>query len=142
MNKKRFIYGRTRRNKYSRKKPFYKTTKGIIAMIAVCCVGVLLLFFIASALSPDKITTDSSSSSSEDNINQFNDDSSNADSAASASGYQVRITYDGAWQGAVGSTGSTTSYDGSGSKTIDLGEVSYDIVSASIQKNGFWIWYT
>lgn len=71
----------------------------------------------------------------EDTTDQSNADSSNsADSSSSSSGYQVRITYDGEWSGAVGAVGSTSSYDGSGSDTIDVGEVSYDIVSAVIQK--------
>ncbi len=117
--------------KNNEEKPFYKTGKGIAAIVIVCCVGVLIIALVGGMLAPDKTTTTTSTSTSNDNSAN---DGGVSDETSSYSGYQVRITYDGSWSGAIGSTDSTTSYDGSGSETIDLGEVSYDIVSAVIQK--------
>jgi hypothetical protein len=76
--------------------------------------------------------TTSSTNSSQD-TNQTTE-SSDSEDTSSASGYQVKIIYDGSWAGAVATTGSTNSYDGTGDKTIDVTDVSYGIVSANAQK--------
>ncbi|WP_144900813.1 hypothetical protein [Halobellus captivus] len=52
---------------------------------------------------------------------------------ASGSSYQVRITYQGEWSGAIGSEGSTRSVDGSGTRTFDIDGDPF-IVSANAQK--------
>lgn len=48
-------------------------------------------------------------------------------------GYQVRISYDGEWQGALGKEGETRSVDGSGTETFDI-EGDAFVVSANAQK--------
>lgn len=47
----------------------------------------------------------------------------------------VRIEYDGAWSGNVGTIGSSRSVEGSGSETLDVtAQDGWDVVSATIQK--------
>lgn len=87
---------------------------GIICVLAIVVVGLVVAM------------GGGDTSSSESN--------QNTDTGSPFQGYQVKIIYDGSWSGAAGSTDSMNSYDGTGNKTIDLGEVSYDIVSANAQK--------
>lgn len=52
---------------------------------------------------------------------------------SSGDGYQVRISYDGEWSGAIGKEGTTRSVDGSGTETFDI-EGDPFIVSGNAQK--------
>lgn len=52
---------------------------------------------------------------------------------SSGDGYQVRISYDGEWQGALGGDASTRSVDGSGTETFDIKGDPF-VVSANAQK--------
>lgn len=52
---------------------------------------------------------------------------------ASGDGYQVRVSYDGEWSGAIGKEGTTRSVDGSGTETFDI-EGDPFIVSGNAQK--------
>lgn len=61
-------------------KPFYKTKKGILAIIAVCCVGILVVGGIASILSPDKTST-SSTTSTDDQTTSASADPFNGNNA-------------------------------------------------------------
>ena len=73
---------------------------------------------IGGGLSSDKNTASTSSNNAVDN---------------NAKGVQVKIIYDGEWQGAVGDIGSTKSISGSGDETIDL-DNDATVVSANAQK--------
>lgn len=116
-------------------KPFYKTTKGIIAIVAVCCVGIIIVALASGMLGSDNTSTTSDIGSTSGNddtsVDTSNDDK---ESETSYSGYQVKVIYDGSWSGAAGGTDSINSYDGTGDETIDLGDVPYGIVSANAQK--------
>ncbi|KZX10698.1 hypothetical protein [Methanobrevibacter curvatus] len=56
------------------------------------------------------------------------------DKSTNYEGYQIKIIYDGEWTSVAGGIDSSNSYDGNGNKTIDLADVSGDIVSANAQK--------
>ncbi|MCF0226262.1 MAG: hypothetical protein HUK28_02895 [Methanobrevibacter sp.] len=49
---------------------------------------------------------------------------------------QVQIICNGSWSGSIGVDGSSSSYDGTGNKTITLNGNSTDTVSANIQQDG------
>lgn len=95
--------------------------KKMIALIAIVVLGTVL---ISGCIGGDNTTTGNSGA----------DDNENTTSGSNYKGYQVKITYGGSWSGSAGSSDSITSYDGTGSETIDLGEVSNGIASATIQK--------
>lgn len=96
-------------------------SKKAISIIAVCCIGIILVGIIGGGLSSDKNTATTSSDSSSD------------DSANQAKGTQIHIIYDGEWQGAAGDDGSTNSISGSGEETIDMDDDAM-IISANAQK--------
>ena len=96
----------------------WSTAKKAISIIAVCCIGIFIIAMIGGGLSSDKNTASTSSNNAVDN---------------NAKGVQVKIIYDGEWQGAVGDIGSTKSISGSGDETIDL-DNDATVVSANAQK--------
>ncbi len=98
----------------------WSTAKKAISIIVVCCLGLIIIALITGGGTPDA-NTDASVSDS------------NVDTADQATGVQVRVIYDGKWQGAVGDTSSMNSVSGSGEETIDLDDDAY-IVSANAQK--------
>lgn len=49
-------------------------------------------------------------------------------------GYQVRISYDGDWQGSINADGSSRSVDGSGTETFDIDSDNPFSVAANAQK--------
>lgn len=98
----------------------WSTAKKAISIIAVCCLGLIIVGLIGGGSSPDQNTDTSTSDSSADTVNQV-------------TGVQIRVIYDGEWQGAAGDTSSMNSISGSGEKTIDLDDDAY-IVSANAQK--------
>lgn len=112
----------------------WSTAKKVISIVAVCCIGLFIVGMIAGGLSPDKNT--GSSVSINTNSSDSSSNSVSNSSSDSSSPLQVRITTEGSWSGALGTTGSTTTYDGTGSKTIDLDGSSYEMVTTSIQKQG------
>ncbi|WP_280536612.1 hypothetical protein [Halopenitus sp. POP-27] len=79
----------------------------------------------------DSDSTDDSGDS--DSTDDSGDSDSTDDSGDSGSSYEVRIEYDGEWSGAVGSGGSASSVDGSGTETIEI-DGDPDIISANAQK--------
>ncbi|MBQ2654177.1 MAG: hypothetical protein IJF83_11520 [Methanobrevibacter sp.] len=99
----------------------WSTAKKAISIIVVCCIGVIIVAMIGGGLSSDKNTATTSSSNNSDNT------------ANQATGVQIKVIYDGEWQGAAGDVGSSSSISGSGEKTIDLGD-DVTIVSADAQK--------
>ena len=63
-------------------------------------------------------------------------DTSSSGTVEDTPALQLKITTDGSWSGSVLVGGSSKSIDGSGSQTIDLDGDSWDMVSATIQKQG------
>ncbi|QZX99179.1 hypothetical protein [Halobaculum rubrum] len=76
--------------------------------------------------------TDDPSATSE-STETATDESAQPDTAASETGYSVRIRYNGEWQGSVGTAESTRSVDGEGDRTISI-EGSPDIITVNAQK--------
>lgn len=114
----------------------WSTPKKAISIIVVCCIGLIIVGAIVGALSPDQNTVSTpSSSDSDDNSNQASTPSSSDsdDNSEQASGVQIRIIYDGSWQGAAGSENSMNSISGSGDETIDM-DNDARIISANAQK--------
>lgn len=68
---------------------------------------------------------------SEDGTNSGGD--SGSDSDESSTTFEVRVQYDGEWQGAISSGGSSRSVQGSGPETFEI-EGSPDVISANAQK--------
>lgn len=97
----------------------WSTAKKAISIIAVCCVGIFIIAMITGGLSQDKNTAKTASNTSSNNN--------------VAKGVQVHIIYDGSWQGAMASGGSTKSISGSGETTLDIDKPDY-VVSANAQK--------
>lgn len=54
--------------------------------------------------------------------------------ANKASGYQVRISYDGEWQGSINADGASRSVDGSGTETFDIDKDNPMSIAANGQK--------
>ena len=98
----------------------WSTAKKAISILAVCCVGILLIAVLGGGGTSDKNTATKT------------DDSSNA-ADEQVKGVQIKIIYDGEWQGAAGDLGSTNTIQGTGDKTIDLDDDA-TIVSANAQK--------
>ena len=96
----------------------WSTTKKAISIIAVCCVGILIIAALGGALSSDKNTSTKTAKNTTDN---------------QVKGVQVKVSYDGEWQGAAGAEGSTNSISGTGDKTIDMDKDAH-IVSVNAQK--------
>ena len=67
------------------------------------------------------------------NNNSNNDNAAKEDTKEQAKGVQVHIIYDGDWQGAMGSGGSTKTISGSGETTLDIDDPDF-VVSANAQK--------
>lgn len=98
----------------------WSTAKKAISIIAVCCVAVFILAMIGGGTTPDKNTATTTDDSTNDTVEQ-------------AKGVQVHIIYDGEWQGAMGSGGSTKTISGSGETTLDVDDPDF-VVSANAQK--------
>ncbi len=98
----------------------WSTAKKAISILAVCCVGILLIAMLGGGGTSDKNTATKT------------DDSSNA-ADEQVKGVQVKVIYSGDWSGAAGDTNSMNSISGSGEETIDLDDDAY-IVSANAQK--------
>lgn len=98
----------------------WSTAKKAISIIAVCCVGLIIIGIIGGGLSSDKNTAS-------------NDGSNNNANTEQPKGVQVKIITEGSWSGSIGDAGSQSTYDGTGDDTIDLGDAK-SIVSAAIQK--------
>lgn len=98
----------------------WSTAKKAISILAVCCVGILLIAVLGGGGTSDKNTatkTDDSSKTADEQVK----------------GVQVKVIYSGEWSGAAGDTSSMNSISGSGEETIDLDDDAY-IVSANAQK--------
>lgn len=59
---------------------------------------------------------------------------SSGSSGGSSSGYQIRVSYDGEWQGAINAGGSSRSVDGSGTETFDIRKEDPMTIGANAQK--------
>lgn len=121
----------------------FSTGKKIIAVIAVCCIGLLIIGLIGSALSPDENTSsykssssgsDYSSSSSSSSSSYSSSSSSSSNDGVGDSALQVKVIYSGSWDGAVGTIDSDYSVSGSGSKVLNIDGSRWDTCSAVIQK--------
>lgn len=98
----------------------WSTAKKAISILAICCVGILLIAVLGGGGTSDKNTatkTDDSSKTADEQVK----------------GVQVKVIYSGEWSGAAGDTSSMNSISGSGEETIDLDDDAY-IVSANAQK--------
>ena len=94
----------------------WSTAKKAISIIGVCCIGILIIAALGGGLSHDKNTAPATT----DNNNSNNDNAAKEDTNEQAKGVQVHIIYDGEWQGAMGSGGSTKTISGSGETTLDI----------------------
>ena len=113
----------------------FSTGKKIISFIAVCCIGLLILGLIGSALSPDENTSSYDSSSSQiDYSSSSSSSSSSSNDGVGDSALQVRVIYSGSWDGAVGTLDSDYSVSGSGTKVLNIDGSRWDTCSAVIQK--------
>ena len=100
----------------------WSTAKKAISIIGVCCIGILIIAALGGGLSSDKNTSPATTTSN-------SQDTSNSQ----AKGVQIHIIYDGEWQGAMGSGGSTKTISGSGEDTLTIDDPDY-VVSANAQK--------
>lgn len=98
----------------------WSTAKKAISILAVCCVGILLIAVLGGGGTSDKNTATKTDDSTNDTVEQ-------------PKGVQVHIISDGSWSGSIGDLGGQSTYDGSGEDTIDLGDAE-SVVSAAIQK--------
>lgn len=127
----------------------WSTGKKVIAIIAVCCIGLLIVGFIGSIVSPDANTSSYDSSSVDDSESEeisedlkfdtSNDDSSSSSSSDSDDGVgdaslQVKVISSGSWSGSVGTASKQKTVSGSGTEVINLDGTGWDIASAVIQK--------
>ncbi|WP_295608240.1 hypothetical protein [Methanobrevibacter sp.] len=99
----------------------WSTGKKILSVVGVCCVLLIIFAVVGGFGSTDKNTSSDTSSSG---------------TVEDTPALQLKITTDGSWSGSVLVGGSSKSIDGSGSQTIDLDGDSWDMVSATIQKQG------
>jgi hypothetical protein len=100
----------------------WSTAKKAISIIAVCCVGLIIIGALMGGMSQDKNTAPAQ------NNNNAADNSANQ-----PKGVQVKITYDGEWQGALLEGSASNTISGSGEKTIDIKEDAH-YVSVNAQK--------
>lgn len=102
----------------------WSTAKKALSIIAVCCIGLIIIGMITGGGTPDKNTA---------TTNDDSDDTADDSAVEQPKGVQVHIITDGSWSGSIGDIGGQSTYDGSGEDTIDLGDAD-SIVSAAIQK--------
>lgn len=107
-----------------------------IGIAGVCCVGLIILIAFGAMFFPDlntlsDTTTTDTSSSSTPATNTESSSSSSSDSSSSA--VSLVISYSGEWSGAISDESGTRSIEGTGSKTIDLGDIT-GAVAANAQK--------
>ena len=115
-----------------------------LAIVGVCCVGLIILFAIGSMVTPDKNTNTSppttttspstTTTSPSTTTNTTTAPASTSSSSSGASGVQVQVIYSGSWSGNYGDVSGSQSVDGTGSKTFSMDNP--DIVSAVFQKSG------
>lgn len=96
----------------------WSTPKKVISILAVCCIGLIIIGMITGGGSPDK------------NTSPINDGNNNVEQIT---GKQVKIIYDGEWSGAAGDVSSINSISGSGDETIDMPD-DVSLISANAQK--------
>ena len=96
----------------------WSTPKKVISILAVCCLGLIIIGMITGGGSPDK------------NTSPINDGNNNVEQIT---GKQVKIIYDGEWSGAAGDVSSINSISGSGDETIDMPDDA-SLISANAQK--------
>lgn len=96
----------------------WSTPKKVISILAVCCIGLIIIGMITGGGSPDK------------NTSPINDGNNNVEQIT---GKQVKIIYDGEWSGAAGDVSSINSISGSGDETIDMPDDA-SFISANAQK--------
>ena len=96
----------------------WSTPKKVISILAVCCIGLIIIGMITGGGSPDK------------NTSPINDGNNNVEQLT---GKQVKIIYDGEWSGAAGDVSSINSISGSGDETIDMPDDA-SLISANAQK--------
>ena len=96
----------------------WSTPKKVISILAVCCIGLIIIGMITGGGSPDK------------NTSPINDGNNNVEQI---NGKQVKIIYDGEWSGAAGDVSSINSISGSGDETIDMPDDA-SLISANAQK--------
>ena len=96
----------------------WSTPKKVISILAVCCIGLIIIGMITGGGSPDK------------NTSPINDGNNNVEQIT---GKQVTIIYDGEWSGAAGDVSSINSISGSGDETIDMPDDA-SLISANAQK--------
>lgn len=96
----------------------WSTPKKVISILAVCCIGIIIIGMITGGGSPDK------------NTSPINDGNNNVEQIT---GKQVKIIYDGEWSGAAGDVSSINSISGSGDETIDMPDDA-SLISANAQK--------
>ena len=96
----------------------WSTPKKVISILAVCCIGLIIIGMITGGGSPDK------------NTSPINDGNNNVEQIT---GKQGKIIYDGEWSGAAGDVSSINSISGSGDETIDMPDDA-SLISANAQK--------
>ena len=96
----------------------WSTPKKVISILAVCCIGLIIIGMITGGGSPDK------------NTSPINEGNNNVEQIT---GKQVKIIYDGEWSGAAGDVSSINSISGSGDETIDMPDDA-SLISANAQK--------
>ena len=96
----------------------WSTPKKVISILAVCCIGLIIIGMITGGGSPDK------------NTSPLNDGNNTVEQII---GKQVKIIYDGEWSGAAGDVSSINSISGSGDETIDMPDDA-SLISANAQK--------
>ena len=96
----------------------WSTPKKVISILAVCCIGLIIIGMITGGGSPDK------------NTSPINDGNNNVEQIT---GKQVKIIYDGEWSGAAGDVSAINSISGSGDETIDMPDDA-SLISANAQK--------
>ena len=96
----------------------WSTPKKVISILAVCCIGLIIIGMITGGGSPDK------------NTSPINDGNNNVEQIT---GKQVKSIYDGEWSGAAGDVSSINSISGSGDETIDMPDDA-SLISANAQK--------
>lgn len=106
--------------------------KAAIILVGLCCIGLIVVVGFAGMYSPDKTTTTSTSPVT--NTSTSNSPATNTtSSSSSSSGVAVVISYSGEWGGAIADSTGTRTIEGTGPKTINLGEVD-GAVAANAQK--------
>ncbi len=96
----------------------WSTTKKVLSILVVCCIGLVIVGALTGGGSPDKNTATSSSS--------------NDNNTTTESGSYIKITYSGDWSGALSTGGSTKTISGSGEEKIEIKESG--MISVNAQK--------